>query len=372
MRVGVPREIKTEEYRVGMIPPTVAELVAHGHEVLVESGAGAGAGIDDAAYAAVGAEIVAGPGPVFARAELIVKVKEPLAVERRKLRRGQIIFTYLHLAPDRDQTAELVESGASAIAYETVTDAAGRLPLLTPMSEVAGCMAPQVAAHFLERPCGGRGILLSGVEGLPAASVVVLGGGVVGLSATRVALGMGAEVTVVARSAGSLQRATDQFGAAVHTVRSTPEAIHELCMAADAVIAGALVPGAMAPKLVRARTIKAMKPGAVLVDVSIDQGGCAETSHPTTHAQPTYVVDGVVHYCVANMPGAVPRTSTFALNRATRPFIVALADKGLQGALRDDEHLRAGLNVHSGKVMCRAVAEAQGLPYVPALDALGR
>jgi alanine dehydrogenase len=261
-------------------------------------------------------------------------------------------------------------SSVSAIAYETVTDTDGRLPLLTPMSEVAGRMAPQVAAHFLERPRGGRGILLSGIEGLPAANVLVLGGGIVGLAATRIAIGMGADVTVVGRSAGSLRRVAELFGSAVRTVHSKPEAVHDLCVAADAVIAGALVPGAMAPKLISARTITAMKPGSVLVDVSIDQGGCAETSRPTTHAQPTYVVDGVVHYCVANMPGAVPRTSTFALNRATQPFILALADKGLQAALRDDAHLRAGLNVHEGKITCAAVADALGLSYVPAVNAL--
>jgi alanine dehydrogenase len=371
MRVGIPREIKSDEYRVGLVPSMVAELVASGHHVLVETGAGSGAGIDDAAYAAAGAEIVGGPAPILDGADLVVKVKEPLAVERRRLRRGQIIFTYLHLAPDPAQTSDLIASGVTAIAYETVTAADGSLPLLTPMSEVAGRMAPQVAAHFLERPCGGRGILLGGVEGVSPAHVVVLGGGVVGTAAADVAAGMGADVTVVARSESTQRRVSARLGGRVRTALTREGTVESLCVSADVVVGAALVPGAMAPKLLSAHTIKAMKPGAILVDVSIDQGGCAETSRPTTHAHPTYVVDGVVHYCVANMPGAVPRTSTFALSRATRPFVLALADKGLR-ALADDAHLRDGLNIHDGQVTCRAVADAQQLPWVAALAAIKR
>ena len=370
MFIGVPREIKTDEYRVGLTPATVGELTARGHRVAVETMAGLGAGITDQEYVAAGAEIAATADRIYQRAELIVKVKEPLVSERRQLRRGQIIFTYLHLAPDLTQTRDLIASGVTALAYETVTDAAGKLPLLAPMSEVAGRMAPQVAAHFLQRPQGGRGILLGGIENVPSARVVVLGGGVVGSSAAEMAIGMGADVSIAARSPETLHRLSQRFGGRIGTVTSDTGVIEALCTAADVVIGAALVAGGAAPKLVSARTVAAMKPGSVIVDVSIDQGGCAETSHPTTHSQPTFVVDGVVHYCVANMPGAVSRTSTFALDNATRPFVLALADKGFPRALIEDPHLQDGLNVHDGKVTCRAVAEALQLPYVAAADVL--
>jgi alanine dehydrogenase len=370
MLIGVPKEIKTDEYRVGLIPSTIRELVCSGHKVQVETLAGEGAGISDNEYAAAGARVVATADEIFQRAELIVKVKEPLTIERKKLRRGQILFTYLHLAPDLEQTDDLMASGVTAIAYETVTDAAGKLPLLVPMSIVAGRMAPQVAAHFLERPHGGRGILLGGADGEPSAKVVVLGGGVVGTHAAEVALGMGGDVTIATRSAATVLRLSESFGGDIHVVAAAPVDVEALCKSADVVIGAALVAGAAAPKLVLASTVKAMKPGAVIVDISIDQGGCIETSHPTTHSQPSFVVDGVVHYCVANMPGAVPRTSTFALNNATRPFICALADKGFPWALIDDIHLQNGLNIYAGKITCRAVADALGLPYSPAADML--
>ena len=372
MFIGVPREIKTDEYRVGLTPATVKELTARRHRVAVETTAGAGAGITDEEYIAAGAEIAPSADQIFRRADLIVKVKEPLASERRQLRRGQIIFTYLHLAPDPVQTRELMASGVTALAYETVTDAAGKLPLLAPMSRVAGCMAPQVAAQCLQRPHGGRGILLGRVDGVPAAEVVVLGGGVVGTSAAEMAIGMGANVTVAARSAETQRHLSQLFGARVRFVRAEAAAIEALCISADVVIGAALVPGGAAPKLIPAATVAAMRPGSVIVDVSIDQGGCAETSRPTTHSQPTFVVDGVVHYCVTNMPGAVPRTSTFALDNATRPFVLALADKGFPQALIDDRHLQAGLNVHDGKVICRAVADGLRLPFTAATDVLGR
>ncbi len=370
MRIGVPKEIKTDECRVGLIPATVRELVARGHPVDVETGAGEGAGIGDDEYLEAGATIAADPDQLFAHADLIVKVKEPLASERARLRRGQMIFTYLHLAPDRAQVDDLIHSGVTAIAYETVTDAAGKLPLLAPMSKVAGRMAPQVAAHALERHHGGRGILLGAVDNVPPARVVVLGGGEVGGAAAEVAAGMGAEVIVVVRSHETAARLTRRFGKQVRAIVADRAEIEVLCISADVVIGAALVVGASAPKLITARTVAAMKKGAVIVDVSIDQGGCAETSRPTTHREPTYVVDGVVHYCVANMPGAVPRTSTFALADATRPFIVMLADKGFPRALIEDPGLRNGLNVHDGKITCRPVAEAHGLPYTPADDVL--
>jgi len=372
MFIGVPKEIKTDEYRVGLTPATVKELTARRHRVVVETMAGAGAGIADQEYIAAGAEIASSADQIFQRAGLIVKVKEPLASERKQLRRGQIIFTYLHLAPDPAQTRDLMASGVTALAYETVTDAAGKLPLLAPMSGVAGCMAPQVAAQFLQRPHGGRGILLGRIEGAPSAEVVVLGGGVVGTSAAGMAIGMGASVTVAARSRETERHLSQLFGARVRFVRADPAAIEALCVSADVVVGAALVPGGAAPKLIPARTVAAMKPGSVIVDVSIDQGGCAETSRPTTHSHPTFVVDGVVHYCVANMPGAVPRTSTFALDNATRPFVLALADKGFPRALIDDVHLQEGLNVHDGKVVCRAVADSLRLPYTAAVDVLGR
>ena len=370
MFIGVPKEIKADEYRVGLIPSTISELATRGHEVAVETGAGEGAGIGDEEYRSAGARIVAGAEPIFERAELIVKVKEPLAPERKQLRRGQIIFTYLHLAPDPEQTRDLMASGVTAIAYETVTDAAGKLPLLAPMSKVAGRMAPQVAAHFLERPHGGRGILLSGVEGVSPAKILILGGGVVGSNTAEIAIGMGAEVTITARSSETVRKLSQIFGRRARVVVASQATIEALSASADVVVGAALVAGAAASKLLSARMVAAMKPGAVIVDVSIDQGGSAETSRPTTHSQPTYVVDGVVHYCVANMPGAVPRTSTFALNHATRPFVLALADKGFPRALVDDEHLRNGLNVHAGKLTCRAVADALRLPYTVAAEAL--
>jgi alanine dehydrogenase len=364
MRVGVPKEIKDNEYRVGLVPSTIVELAARGHEVLVESAAGLGAGVSDDDYRAAGASIVADADAVFERAELIVKVKEPLTAERRKLRRGQMLFTYLHLAPDPEQAKALMDAGVVAIAYETVTDPRGRLPLLAPMSEVAGRMAAQVGAQYLERPHGGRGVLLGGVPGVVPAEVLVIGAGSVGSNAALIASGMGADVTVTATRPQSLRQIAMQFGGRVRTVASTRDVIAALCRRADLVIAAALVPGADAPKLITAATVSAMRPGAVIVDVAIDQGGNAETSRPTTHSKPTFVVDGVVHYCVANMPGAVPRTSTFALNNATRPFVLALADKGLK-ALADDEHLRNGLNVQDGRITHRAVAQALKLPYAP-------
>ena len=370
MRVGVPREIKDSEYRVGLVPSTVRELTANGHEVMVEKGAGTGAGLTDADYRAVGAEIVANADEVFARAELVVKVKEPLAAERRKLRPGQVLFTYLHLAADPAQTTDLVASGAIAIAYETVTGPQGTLPLLTPMSEVAGRMTPHVGAHCLEKGNGGRGVLLGGVPGVPPADVVILGGGVAGSNAAVISVGMGATVTVVDRNPEVLRRLAKELGARVRTVFSTGDAIETLCRRADLVIGSVLLPGAAAPKLITAATVKAMKPGSVIVDIAIDQGGCAETSRPTTHSAPTYTVDEVVHYCVTNMPGAVARTSTFALNNVTLPFVLELADKGYRRALGEDPHLRAGLNVYEGKVTHRAVAEALKLKFTPPEAAL--
>jgi len=364
MLVGVPTEIKPEEYRVGLVPATVRQLVSRGHRVEVETRAGLGAGISDQEYAEAGASIVGGAEQIFERAELIVKVKEPLAPERRRLRRGQTIFTYLHLAPDRAQLDDQVQSGVTAIAYETVTDAAGKLPLLAPMSKVAGSMAPQVAANFLQYFHGGRGMLLGAIDEVPPAKVAILGGGTVATSAAGVALGMGADVTMALRSSAAVDRTMQRFGGRVRAIAAEQKTIEELCRSADVVIGAVLAPGAAAPKLISRSTIAAMKRGAVLVDVSIDQGGCAETSRPTTHSQPVYVVDGVIHYCVANMPGAVPRTSTFALNDATRPFVLALADKGIARALREDSGLRNGLNVHDGKLTCRPVANGTGLPFV--------
>ena len=371
MRIGVPKEIKNHEYRVGLIPSSVQELVHHGHQVMVQTGAGLGAGITDADYVAAGAAIVDGADPIFAEADMIVKVKEPLAVERKKLRKGQILFTYLHLAPDAEQTRDLIASGAVCIAYETVTAPNGSLPLLTPMSEVAGRLAPQVGAHALEKAQGGRGGLLGGVPGVPAAEVVILGGGVSGTHAATIAVGMGAKLTVVDRSADALKRLATQFGTSISTVFSTRSAIEELVRRADLLIGTVLVPGAAAPKLVTHDIVRTMKPGSVIVDVAIDQGGCVETSHATTHSDPTYVVDGVVHYCVANMPGAVARTSTFALNSVTLPFTLALANHGWKKALAKDAHLRNGLNVSEGQVTCEPVAQAHGLPYVKAETVIG-
>ena len=365
MRIGVPKEIKVLENRVGLVPGSVREAVANGHEVIVERNAGQGIGMDDDTYRRAGARIGATAAEVFAAADMIVKVKEPQAVERKMLRKDQILFTYLHLAPDAEQAKDLVASGAVCIAYETVTSSSGGLPLLAPMSEVAGRMAVQAGAYYLEKPHGGLGMLLGGVPGVDPAKVVILGGGVVGSHSCHIALGMGAEVWVLDRSVDVLRALWRQFGRPLNTVFSTHDAIENHVTTADLVIGGVLIPGASAPKLVSAALVKRMKPGSVIVDVAIDQGGCFETSRPTTHADPVYVVDGVTHYCVANMPGGVPRTSTFALNNATLPFVLALANKGWKKALADDAHLKNGLNVAFGNVTCRPVAEALGYAYVP-------
>ncbi len=370
MLIGVPREIKVHEYRVGLTPESVSALVAEGHGVLVETRAGAGIGADDAQYVKAGAAVAATPEEIFARAEMIVKVKEPLAPERARLRPGQALFTYLHLAPDPEQVHDLVASGAIAIAYETVTSASGGLPLLTPMSVVAGRMAIQVAAHYLERPQGGRGILISGTDGVPPGRILVLGAGVVGANAAANALGIGAAVTVLSRSSEPLRRLQSQLGPRLRTGASTPQHIERELRDADAVIGAALIPGGLAPKLVSRAMLSAMQPGTVIVDVSIDQGGCFETSRPTTHAEPVYTVDGILHYCVANMPGAVPRTSTYALNNATLPFVKELARRGVVEALRANPHLRNGLNVCRGGITRKEVANALGHPYVDALQAL--
>ncbi|MFO1316668.1 MAG: alanine dehydrogenase [Burkholderiales bacterium] len=364
MRVGVPKEIKVLENRVGLTPASVREFVARGHVVEVEHDAGAGIGLRDDAYVAAGATIAHSADAVFANADMIVKVKEPQAAECRRLRPGQILFTYLHLAPDPEQAKALVASNAVCIAYETVTSPHGGLPLLAPMSEVAGRMAVQAGAFLLEKPHGGKGLLLGGVPGVAPGKVVILGGGVVGAHAAMIALGMGADVTVLDRNPEVLAALWKQFGPHLKTEFSTHDSVERHVTRADLVVGGVLIPGASAPKLVTAAMVKKMQPGSVVVDVAIDQGGCFETSRPTTHAEPTYVVDGVVHYCVANMPGGVPRTSTFALNNATLPFALALADKGWQRALGEDPHLRDGLNVAFGKITCQPVAEALGYAYV--------
>jgi alanine dehydrogenase len=369
MRVGIPREVKVRECRVGLTPTSVRELVANGHAVLVETGAGVGIGMSDEHYRAAGAEIAPDGAAVFDWADMVVKVKEPQPEERRRLRPGQILFTYLHLAPDPEQARDLVESGATCIAYETVTAPAGGLPLLAPMSEVAGRMAIQAGAYFLEKTHGGLGVLLGGVPGVDPAKVVVLGGGVVGTHAVDIALGMGADVWVLDRSPDVLRRLWAQFGRPLNTVYSTRDAVEKHVAEADLVIGGVLIPGAAAPKLVSRALVGRMKAGAVVVDVAIDQGGCFETSRPTTHDDPTYTVDGVIHYCVTNMPGGVPRTSTFALNNATLPYVLALADKGPR-ALADDQHLLAGLNIHRGRITHPAVAEALGAPHTDAANAI--
>jgi alanine dehydrogenase len=370
MLIGVPKEIKDHEYRVGVIPATVHELTERGHRVLVERGAGVGAGLSDEAYEGAGAEIVPSADQVFDRAELIVKVKEPLASERKKFAAGQVLFTYLHLAADRAQAEDLLASGVTAIAYETVTNRQGFLPLLMPMSEIAGRMAPQVGAHCLEKVAGGRGVLLGGVPGVPPGDVLILGSGVVGTNAASIAIGLGAQVTMAGHNMDQLRRAADLFGSRLRTIFSTRQSVETLCRRADLVIGAVLVPGAAAPKLISAETVKAMLPGAVIVDVSIDQSGTAETSRPTTHSAPTYIVDEVVHYCVTNMPGAVARTSTFALSNVTAPFVLAIADKGYARALMAHPHLRDGLNVHDRQITHKAVAAALDLPYVPASEAL--
>jgi alanine dehydrogenase len=370
MRIGVPKEIKVHEYRVGLTPASVRELVESGHEVLVQTGAAAGIGFTDADYQRVGAQIAATAAEVFAQSEMIVKVKEPQPVECAMLRKGQVLYTYLHLAPDPKQTEALVKSGATCIAYETVTAADGSLPLLTPMSEVAGRMSVQVGAYFLQKANGGRGILLGGVPGVAPAKVVILGGGVSGTHAAEMAVGLRAEVTVVDRSVKRLRELSAIFGPSLRTEYSTQEHIDSLVIDADLVIGAVLIAGAAAPRLVTRDMVRRMKAGAVLVDISIDQGGCFETSRPTTHAEPTFIVDDVIHYCVANMPGAVPRTSTFALNNMTLPFARKLADHGWKAAMQADPHLANGLNVHEGHVTNAAVAEALGLSYTPVADVL--
>ena len=369
MIVGIPKEIKNHEYRMGMTPAGVRELVSQGHRVLVESSGGDAIGFNNVFYRAAGAEIVPTAAEVFADAELIIKVKEPQPEECRRLREGQILFTYLHLAPDPEQAALLQASGASAIAYETVTSPRGGLPLLAPMSEVAGRMSIQAGAHHMEKAHGGNGILLGGVPGVAPARVCVIGGGVVGTNAARIAAGMGAQVTILDRSIERLHQLDDLFGGRVVALYSTQEAIEEHALMADLVIGAVLVPGASAPRLITKKHVQAINKGSVLVDVAIDQGGCFETSRPTTHQDPTYEVDEVVHYCVANMPGGVARTSTMALTNATLPFVSKLAVEGLE-ALKQDRHLRDGLNVHAGMITHEAVAAALGQPYIAAEDAL--
>ncbi|RCK42503.1 alanine dehydrogenase [Thalassospira profundimaris] len=370
MLIGVPKEIKNNEYRVGLTPSSVRELTIHGHKVKIETMAGAGIGCSDEDYVAAGAEIVGTAAEIFATAEMVIKVKEPQKVEYEQLREGQLLFTYLHLAPDPDQTAGLIKSGATAIAYETVTDRNGGLPLLAPMSEVAGRMAPQVGATALQKANGGRGVLLGGVPGVAPAKVVVIGGGVVGTNAARIAAGMGADVTILDKNVKRLTYIDDVFGPRIKTQYATIDDTEALVFDADMVVGAVLIPGAAAPKLIRKEQLSKMKPGSVIVDVAIDQGGCFETSKATTHADPTYIIDDVVHYCVANMPGAVARTSTFALNNATLPFALALANKGWKQACKDDPHLAAGLNIHNGKVTYQAVADALGYDNLPLEQAL--
>ncbi len=364
MRIGVPKEIKTHEYRVGLTPASVRELAHHGHEVLVETRAGEGIGCPDAAYGVAGATVVGSVAEVFAAADLVVKVKEPQPSETSLLRDGQVLFTYLHLAPDPAQTRALVDSGCIAIAYETVTDARGGLPLLAPMSEVAGRMSIQVGAHCLEKEQGGAGVLLGGVPGVPPGKVTILGGGVVGTNAARMAAGLGARVVILDKSLQRLAQLDEMFAGRVQTAYATMDSIEKHVLEADLAVGAVLVPGAAAPRLVNRTLVAGMRRGSVVVDVAIDQGGCFETARPTTHAQPTYVEEGVVHYCVTNMPGAVARTSAIALNNATLPFALALADKGWARALSEDPHLRAGLNVHQGRVTHAAVAHDLGYDFV--------
>ena len=371
MLIGVPKEVKNHEYRVGLVPGSVRELIHHGHQVMVQTNAGAGIGFDDDAYRQVGASVADSAEEVFATAEMVVKVKEPQPGEYAQLREGQVLFTYLHLAPDLPQTKGLMDSGCIAIAYETVTNRHGGLPLLAPMSEVAGRMSVQVGAHCLEKEQGGSGMLLGGVPGVAASKVVVIGGGVSGTNAARMAMGMEAHVTVIDISLDRLYGLDLQFGPMLNTIYSTVDAIETHVMGADLVIGAVLVPGAAAPKLVSRDMIKQMRKGSVLVDIAIDQGGCFETSRGTTHADPTYVEEGVVHYCVTNMPGAVARTSTIALNNATLPFTLALANKGHRKAMADDAHLLNGLNVMDGKVTYKAVADAHELPFVAPQEVLG-
>ena len=370
MLIGCPKEIKPQEFRVGLTPAAAAEAIAHGHQVLIQTDAGIGSGFPDADYTAIGAQIAPDAKSVFDSAEMIVKVKEPQAEERKMLRQGQVLFTYLHLAPDPDQTRDLLDSGVTAIAYETVTDRAGGLPLLAPMSEVAGKLAPQVGAWTLQKANGGRGVLMGGVPGVGPARVAVIGGGVVGTHAARVAAGMGADVTVLDRSLPRMRYLDDVFGGTFRTQFASGANIAEQIAAADMVIGAVLIPGAAAPKLVTRAQLSTMKPGAALVDVAIDQGGCFETSRPTTHQDPIYEVDGIMHYCVANMPGAVARTSTIALGNATLPFLLALADKGWRQAVTDDPHLRAGLSTHEGRLTSPPVGQALNLEAITADELL--
>lgn len=372
MLVGVVKEIKLYENRVGLVPASVKEIVNAGSEVIVQTGAGQGIAITDAEYEAAGAKIVKTAAEVFQKADMIVKVKEPQPEECTQLREGQTLFTYLHLAPDPTQTKLLKESGVTAIAYETVTQKDGGLPLLTPMSQVAGRMSIQAGAHSLEMAQGGSGILLGGVPGVAPGNVLIIGGGVVGTNAARMAMGMEARVTVLDKSLTRLHELDFQFGSKLNTIYATSEALEHYIAEADLVVGAVLVPGAAAPRLISRDLLKRMKPRSVIVDVAIDQGGCCETSRPTTHQEPTYTVDGIVHYCVANMPGAVPRTSTFALNNATLPFVMSLVTKGVKGALLSDNHLLNGLNVHRGMITYEAVARDLGYEYVPARDALER
>lgn len=366
MLIGVPKEIKNNEFRVGLVPSSVRELTTHGHQVIVQRGAGAGIGIDDAAFEQAGAKIVDTAADIFKAADMVIKVKEPQTSECKMLREGQVLFTYLHLAPDPEQARLLQASGCVAIAYETVTNTSGGLPLLAPMSEVAGRMAIQAGATSLEVTHGGSGILLGGVPGVAPAKVVVLGGGVVGTNSVRVAIGMGARVVVIDRSIERLNQLDSQYGSKIMTIYSTRDAIERHVTTADLVIGAVLIPGSAAPRLVTRDMLSRMRPGSVMVDVSIDQGGCFETSRPTTHQEPTYVVDGIVHYCVSNMPGAVPRTSTFALNNATLPFVLALANHGYKQAMLIDPHLMNGLNVYKGRLTHKAVASALNQEYSPA------
>tara|TARA_B100000315_G_scaffold259375_1_gene315157 strand:- start:4054 stop:5169 length:1116 start_codon:yes stop_codon:yes gene_type:complete len=371
MRIGVPKEIKVHEYRVGLVPASVRELIHNGHDVIVEQDAGVGVGFEDADYAAIGAEILPAAVDVFQAADMVIKVKEPQAAEISMLRKDQVLFTYLHLAAEPDQTQGLVDSGCIGIAYETVTDDRGGLPLLAPMSEVAGRMSIQVGALCLEKEKGGKGILLGGVPGVPVAKVVVLGGGVVGTNAARMAMGLEASVTVIDKSLPRLNELDMQFGPTLNTIYATMESVEQYVIGADLVIGAVLIPGAAAPRLVTKDMIKKMQKGSVVVDVAIDQGGCFETSKPTTHADPTYIVDDVVHYCVTNMPGAVARTSARALNNATLPFVIDLANKGYQQALQDDPHLLNGLNIHKGHVTYEAVARDLGMDFLPPAKAIG-
>ena len=369
MIVGLPKEIKDNEYRVGLTPAGVRALTDAGHEVIVETSAGDGSGFDDALYERAGARLLDSADAVWAEAEMIVKVKEPIEPEYPRMREGQLLFTYLHLAPDKKLTAELLKRKVTGIAYETITDRRGGLPLLTPMSEVAGRMAIQVGAHYLEKMSGGRGILLGGVPGVPAARVVIIGGGVVGTNAAKIAVGMGSHVTIIDNNLDRLRELDDIFLSKISTLASSAYMIHDAVSQADLIIGAVLVPGASAPRLVTRSMLKDVPNGAVIVDVAVDQGGCIETTHPTTHSNPTYYVEGVLHYCVANMPGAVPRTSTFALTNATLPYALKLANKGFLVAIMQDEGLKAGVNTYAGHCTYEAVAISQGLEYMP-LDKL--